>query len=388
MTTTIPSNAVRPNNVAPPASGPLMRAARLHNVGEPMVIEQVERPHATGTDVIVEVRACGMVPNLANVLANWETWYPHEPLPPRPAIFGLDPVGVVAQVGEQVVGIAPGARVYVNPSRSCGACHACSTGTPQKCDYWTFAGYFGFSQNSLEMFARYPHGGFCEYMKAPQAAIVKLPDNLEFRQATRLGYLGTSYSAVKKLGSLAGKTVLVHGATGTLGVGVTLTALALGASRVLAVARGNELLERLRALAPDRIDTFSNPTGSTAEWARSRTGGNGADFMIDTLGAVASVDAFKDAIRGVRRGGRIVNIGGMAGEVGLDVKWWMDEQMELIGSAWFTTAESLDLVAMIDSGVLDISVLEPKVWPFEQINDAINGVTSGDGGFTSYLVEL
>ena len=78
----------------------------------------------------------------------------------------------------------------------------------------------------------------------------------------------------------------------------------------------------------------------------------------------------------------------MAGEVGLDVKWWMDEQMELIGSAWFTTAESMELVGMIQSGALDISVLEPKVWPFEDINEAINGVTSGDGGFTSYLVEI
>jgi hypothetical protein len=35
-----------------------------------------------------------------------------------------------------------------------------------------------------------------------------------------------------------------------------------------------------------------------------------------------------------------------------------------------------------------MSVLEPKAWPFEQINEAINGVTSGEGGFTSYLVEI
>ena len=49
----------------------------------------------------------------------------------------------------------------------------------------------------------------------------------------------------------------------------------------------------------------------------------------------------------------------------------------------------MELVGLIEAGVLDIqSVLEPKAWPFEQINDAINGVTSGEGGFTSYLVEL
>ncbi|THG30101.1 alcohol dehydrogenase catalytic domain-containing protein [Naasia lichenicola] len=365
-----------------------MRAARLHQVGDPMVIEEIERPTATGTDVIVEVRACGMVPNLANVLANWETWYPHEPLPPRPAIFGLDPVGVVAEVGEQVIGIKPGDRVYVNPSRSCGACHACTSGRPQSCDYWTFAGYFGFNQKSLEMFERYPHGGFCEFMKAPQASIVKISDNLDFRQATRLGYLGTAYGAVKKLGPLAGKTLIVNGASGTLGVGITMLALALGISRILAVARGIPLLERLKALAPNRIETFSNLSGSTAEWVASRTDGLGADFMIDALGAVASLDDFKDAMLGVRRGGKIVNVGGTAGELGLDVKWLMDESREIVGSAWFTSAESMELVDMIRHGVIDMSILTPKAWPFEQINEAINGVTSGEGGFTSYLVEI
>jgi alcohol dehydrogenase len=366
----------------------LMRAARLHRVGEPMVIDEVERPRATGTDVVVEVKACGMVPNLANVLANWETWYPHEPLPPRPAIFGLDPVGIVHEVGEQVVGLEPGDRVYVNPSRSCGACHSCASGAPQTCQYWTFAGYFGFNEKSLEMFARYPHGGFCDYMLAPHGALVRLPDNLEFREATRLGYLGTAYSGVRKLGPLAGKTLIVHGATGTLGVGATLIALALGVSRVFAVARGMPLLERLRDLAPGRIEIFSNLEGSTAEWVASRTDGRGANFMIDTLGAVASLDSFKDAMHGVGRGGRIVNIGGTAGELSLDVKWLMDEAREIIGSAWFTTAEGLELVDMIRYGALDISVFQPKAWPFERINEAINGVTSGDGGFTSYLVEL
>lgn len=366
----------------------LMRAARLHEVGQPMVIEDVDRPRATGTDVVVEVKACGMVPNLANVLANWETWYPHEPLPPRPAIFGLDPVGVVSEVGEQVVALSPGDRVYVNPTRSCGACHACASGVPQSCAHWTFAGYFGFNSNSLAMYEKYPYGGFCEFMKAPQSAIVPLSDNLDFRQATRLGYLGTSYSGLKKLGPLTGKTLIVNGATGTLGVGVTLLALAAGVSRIFAVARGPELLERLKALAPDRIETFSTHGGSTSEWVLARTQGRGADAMIDTLGAVASLDSFKDAMHGVGRGGQIVNIGGTAGELGFDVKWGMDNSIAFSGSAWFTTAEGMELVDMIRYGVIDMSVLTPKSWAFDDINEAINGVTSGDGGFTSYLVEI
>lgn len=367
--------------------GAMMRAARMHNVGKPMIVEQVEKPIAIGSDVVVEVKGCGMVPNLGNVLANWQTWYPQMPLPPLPAIFGLDPVGIVHQVGANVIAVKPGDRVYVNPGRSCRACHACGTGEPQKCAYWTLNGYFGYNPNSLDMFRLYPEGGFCEFMRAPQEALVKLPDNVPFGQATRFGYLGTSYAALRKCGPLAGRSIIINGATGTLGVGATLFALAMGIGRIYAVARGRPLLDRLKALAPGRIETFSNAEGSVAEWVRSHAP-DGADYMLDTLGAVASLDAMKDAMGGVRRGGRIVNIGGTAGELGVDVKWWMDEQMELIGSVWFTAAEGMEIAAMAEAGVIDLSVLEPRAWPLDRINEAINSVASGEGGFTNYLVTL
>jgi D-arabinose 1-dehydrogenase-like Zn-dependent alcohol dehydrogenase len=365
-----------------------MRAARLHTVGEPMRIDQVPRPVATGTDVVVEVKACGMVPNLANVLANWETWYPQMPMPPRPAIHGLDPCGIVHQVGEQVVALKPGDRVYVNPGRFCGACHECGSGRPQACQHWTLGGNFGYNPKSLEMFARYPYGGFCEHMLAPQAQIVKIPDTMSYVQGSRMGYLGTSYAALKKCGPLTGRSLIINGASGTLGVGATLFALAMSVGKIYAVARGEELLGHLKALAPDRIETFSNRTGSTADFVKAKTNGVGADLMLDTLGAKAPLESMLDAMKGVRRGGRIVNIGGTAGDLPVDVKWWMDEQMELIGSVWFTAAEGMEIAAMVESGVIDLSIMEPMVWPLERINEAISGVTKENGGFTYYAVTI
>jgi hypothetical protein len=50
MTTTLPAEGIHESGGVAPLT---MRAARLHQVGEPMVIEQVDRPRATGTDVIV-----------------------------------------------------------------------------------------------------------------------------------------------------------------------------------------------------------------------------------------------------------------------------------------------------------------------------------------------
>lgn len=51
----------------------IMRAARMHEVGGPLVIEELPTPTPGSMDVLVRVRACGIVPNLGNILANWTT---------------------------------------------------------------------------------------------------------------------------------------------------------------------------------------------------------------------------------------------------------------------------------------------------------------------------
>ena len=118
----------------------MMKAARLHQVGAPMEIEQLPIPQPAANDVQVRVRACGIVPNLGNILANWTTWFPELPLPPLPAVFGLDPAGEVTAVGSHVHAWKPGDRVYVNPSLYCGGCRACRNGDLINCTHYAFSG--------------------------------------------------------------------------------------------------------------------------------------------------------------------------------------------------------------------------------------------------------
>src|SRR5487761_257773 len=84
-----------------------MIAARLHAYGQPMTLDRIEVPEPRPTDVLVEVKACGVVPNLTRVVSNFfGTLTPdNKMMPPLPAIFGLDPAGVVAKVGAQVFSI-------------------------------------------------------------------------------------------------------------------------------------------------------------------------------------------------------------------------------------------------------------------------------------------
>ena len=362
-----------------------MLAARLHEIGKPMELEQVSIPTPRPTDVVVQVKACNVVPNLKNVLATYAEWFPYLPLPKLPAVFGLDSAGVVTQVGDQVRGISVGDRVYVNPGLSCGACRACRRGEDPNCADYTFMGYFAFGPGGQRLFDAYPYGGLAEYLTAPARNLVVLPDSVSFEQGARFGYLGTAFSALRKAGAGPGRTVLVDGISGTLGLGACLIALALGVTRVLGTGRNAALLDDVKAIAPDRIDVLPAGAASLPEWVRERTDGEGVDIVIDALGPGAPAEAVLEAIASLGRGGVLVDIGGMMERPALDLFAMMCAQRSVLGSLWFTTAEAQDMADMAGSGALDLSVLEHHTFALADVNDALDTILQRHGGFTNFL---
>jgi threonine dehydrogenase-like Zn-dependent dehydrogenase len=350
-----------------------------------MVIEEVPLPVPTGTDVRVRVESCNIVPNLANILDNWTTWFPQNPLPALPAIFGLDPAGVVDAVGPDVVEFAPGDRVYVSPGRSCGGCPECRRGEIMHCQRFAFAGYFGLTPTSSVMLDRYPYGGLADYTLAPQSALVRLPDNVSFHRAARFGYLGTGYAALAKSGVGPGSSLLINGISGTLGLGIALFALAQGVTTILGTGRNRDLLERVRAIAPERIQVFSAEDGPIDEWVRNTHEG-GVDAYISALGPGTPHEPFLQGLKALRRGGRAVNVGATAGDVPIDVHHLMDQQQTLVGSCWFSAGQGQEMAALAGTGAVDLSVFEDVVFELDHVNDAINGLDNRNGGFSNYIV--
>ncbi|MCZ1002370.1 hypothetical protein O1M63_37065 [Streptomyces mirabilis] len=64
----------------------------------------------------------------------------------------------------------------------------------------------------------------------------------------------------------------------------------------------------------------------------------------------------------------------------------MDQQLRLIGSAWFTAGEGQVMADMAGAGLLDLSPLEHQVFPLEQVNDAIGGIAERNGGFSNFII--
>ena len=375
-----------------------MIAARLHAYGAPMTLDRIAIPQPRPTDVLVEVKACGVVPNLARVINNFfGTLTPdNKMMPPLPAIFGLDPAGVIAKVGEQVWSVHPGERVYVNPARSCGSCRMCRSGQAADCPSWTLQGYFGRSQDIMRA---YPYGGLAQFITAPATALVKLPDKVSFQAAARFGYFGTAYAAMRNIGVGPGQSLLINGIGGQLGLCAALLALAMGATTILGTGRNAALLDRVKALAPERIDVHAAPNAPApgnapsaqadpvVVWTKAATDGHGVDGVIDCLPPGAPASAMMRALYCLRRGGRAINVGAVMETLPVNAFWLMTNRIGLQGSVWFTTAEGEDLAAMAGAGTLDLSVLEHRVSPLSKVNEVLAAMDERNGGFTNFVID-
>jgi alcohol dehydrogenase len=265
----------------------------------------------------------------------------------------------------------------------------CRSGNTLDCPSWTLQGYFGRSQ---EIMRAYPYGGLSQFITAPASALVRLPDNVSFEAAARFGYFGTAYAAMRKIGVGPGQSLLINGIGGQLGLCAALLALAMGATKILGTGRNAALLDRVRALAPERIDTLAVANAASqpdplVAWAKAATDGYGVDGVIDCLPPGAPASAMMRALYCLRRGGRAVNVGAVMETLPVNAFWLMTNRIGLQGSVWFTTAEGEDMAAMAGAGTLDLSVLEHRVSPLAKVNEALAAMDDRDGGFTNFVID-
>lgn len=359
-----------------------MRAARLHERGQALRIDSVAVPKIRPHEVLVRVEACGVISNM-NAVFSGQHWY-H--LPPLPAIVGLDAAGVVEMLGDAVKDFSQGDRVYINPLLSCGSCHHCRSGSPTHCSFSAFRGYFAFSERAVKLLEENPHGGFSEYTAAPARNLVKLPKEVSFELGARWGYLGTSFAALELGGARGGSWVLINGVTGILGVGAVLWALGMGAARILGLGRNREILERVKALAPRRIDVLALGERPIGEWALEHTDGIGADMLLDCTGRGSAPATTLDALGGLKPGGTAINVSALADPLPINPVKFMTAQLQYRGSNWFSVAQGGRMAEMARCGAVALDNIENRIFPLAQVNEALAEVKKRPGGFVNIAV--
>ena len=153
-------------------------------------------------------------------------------------------------------------------------------------------------------------GAFAEYVALPASALRHMPEVMDFPAAAAMGAAyHTAYVALVEIGGLqASQTVLVHGASGGVGLAACDLARALG-GRVIAATHREDKLEMLRAVA--QPDAAILNTGRFREDIARLTDGRLCDLVFDPVGG----DVFDESTRCVAFGGKLLVIGFVSGRI-------------------------------------------------------------------------
>lgn len=333
-----------------------MTAAVFTNVGGTEVIEirdDIPRPSVGEGDVLVEVRACAV-----NHTDLWVRRGHTEGDPP--IIPGMDVVGVVAEVGDGRADVVVGDRVVVFPVVACGECEYCEDGDPSMCiDY----GAIGESRD----------GGHAEYVSVPAANVLPLPDDVSFeRAAAAPSSFGTAWRALLTRADVSlGDDVLVVGASGGVGHAAVQLAARAGA-HVFACTSTDDKAARLRELGADHIIDYTETTIDTR--VRELTDRRGVDIAIESVGD----DVYKQVVRSLARGGKLVTFGTTAGdadEAMLQQIFW--KQLKIVGSTGATFREFSRAMELVFDGEVDPII--DRTIPLADLADAHERLENRNG---------
>lgn len=239
-----------------------MKAILVREFGGPEVLklEEVPTPTPSAGQVLVRIHAAGVNP--------YETYMRNGTYaikPPLPYTPGSDGAGVVETVGNGVNSVKPGDRVYTAKTIS---------------------------------------GTYAEYALTIASQVHPLPPKVTYPQGAGIWVpYGTAYNALcQTIRPRASESVLIHGASGGVGIAAVQIARAMGMT-VLGTAgtdRGMGLVKREGA-----HDTFNHTKSGYADEILQATGGRGVDVILEML---ANVNLGRD-LKLLALHGRVVVIG-------------------------------------------------------------------------------
>ncbi|RJP74376.1 MAG: glutathione-dependent formaldehyde dehydrogenase [Candidatus Zixiibacteriota bacterium] len=258
-----------------------MKAVVFHGIGD-IRLDEVDEP-------VIQDPHDAIVRLTANAICGTDLHMIRGTMPGvKPGtILGHEGVGVVEDIGQQVRNFQPGDRVVIASTIACGFCSYCRAGYFSQCDNANPNGprsgtaFFGSPQENGGF-----HGLQAEKARIPWANVgmFKLPDGVTDDQAIMLsdifptGYFGADLAEIRP-----GDTVAVFGC-GPVGQFAILSALFMGAGRVLAVDHVSSRLNMARAQGAEIINFEEEDPVQTI---LDLTGGIGVDRAIDAVGVDA-----------------------------------------------------------------------------------------------------
>ncbi len=251
-----------------------MKCLNLYAVGD-LRLEEKEIPKPSKGEVLVRIKSCGVCgSDMGRVFQNGTYSFP--------TVIGHEFSGEVVadESGEWL-----GKRVAVFPLLPCFSCDMCKAGRYVQCRSYD---YYGSRRD----------GGFAEYLAVKKWNLIELPKEVSFEEGAMCEPTSVALHAVKKLGDITGKSLLITGA-GPIGIIAGLWAKKLG------VAKGYF------------IDIDERKIRFAEKFGFEGYDGQEVDCCVEGTGASSAIGT---AIGGLRAFGKMVLMGNPVGEVRLSAK--------------------------------------------------------------------
>jgi alcohol dehydrogenase len=346
-----------------------MKAWRLDGLGGALRLEDVSIPEPRSGGVVVRVQASALMSYLRAYL---EGRLPIYSPPDGPFTPGGNAIGTVHAIAREVYHVKVGQRVVVSS-------HIVATENASEPAQFLLGITAGPAGKSLQ--ADWRDGTLAEYALVPKSCVTSV-DALDAFSAAELSVLprfAVPYGGLLRGRLAASETIIVTGATGAYGSAAVLLSLALGAGRVVAAGRNKPALEALARLGGARVATISLSGDVEADVKALRAAaGGGAQIAFDIVGNAQDPSATLAALKGLRRGGRLVLMGSMGVPLPIPYLDVMLNSLEIIGQFMYPQGTFTRLVDLARAGLLDLRALRARSFALESLPAAMEAAATAD----------
>jgi NADPH:quinone reductase-like Zn-dependent oxidoreductase len=308
-----------------------MQAVVYERYGPPEVLrlEQVARPVPNDDELLVKVRAT-TVTRTDTGLRSAEFFisrFVTGILRPRNKILGFEFAGVVEAIGPAVTGFKVGD----------------------------------------EVFGAREYGAWAEFIAIKESASVAVkPSGMRFEEAAAVtDGMELALACLRKAGPLAGRSILLYGASGSIGTAAVQLARHFGAEVTAVCSTKN--VELVRSLGADEVIDYTQ-----ADFTKN---GKRYDVIFDSVG----MHSFRRSRRSLKRGGFFI-------ETDLGFMWhvpllllltrWIGDKKVKMGIPHYTKEDVLFLNDLIESG--EYRAVIDRTYPLEDVIEAVRYVETGE----------
>jgi len=323
-------------------------------------IKNIENPPIGPGDMLVQMRACGICgSDVEKVFGKYG----------QPSMrLGHEPAGVITQVGSEISNFSIGDRVFTHHHVACYSddCHECSHGNETMCKKYY--------ESNLE-----PCGLADEYIvpewNVKHGGVIKIPENMSFEEAAMIEPLACCIRAWLKLtpNSSNGDSVAILG-IGPTGIMHAMLAKIYGFEKIFCLD-----LNEFRLDFAKKLETITINSGNTnaLEQIKSETANQGVDVVIV---ATSSLNALKDAVNFVRKGGTIVMFGvpSKGAIIDLDMSEIYSKGITIVNSYAASDFDTKEALEKISNKQINVSQLITHKYNLQECQEAFVHAKSGD----------